>query len=60
MINWTLEVEDDEDEDVACTVDDMEATDRLQSLVQRVWCEGREGRSVQAAQGYGDPHGACE
>jgi hypothetical protein len=36
-----LEVEDDDDEDVACTVDDMEATDRLQSLVQRGWSEGR-------------------
>jgi hypothetical protein len=34
-----LEVEDVED--VACIVDDMEATDRSQSLVLRKWSEGR-------------------
>src|SRR6266699_3509864 len=34
-----LEVEDVED--VACTVDDMEATDCSQSLVQRGWSEGK-------------------
>ncbi len=39
MINLVLEMEDVED--VACTVDDMEARDRSQSLVQRGW--GREG-----------------
>ena len=33
MINWVLEVEDVGD--VACIVDDMEATGRFQSLVQR-------------------------
>jgi hypothetical protein len=39
-----LEVEDVED--VAWTVDDMEATDRLRTLpvVQRGWCEGRVER----------------
>jgi hypothetical protein len=63
VINWMLEVEDVED--VACTVDDIEATDRSQSLVQRGWSE--EGRnedsgssmgviysdSIQTAQGCG-------
>jgi hypothetical protein len=39
VINWMLEVEDVED--VACTVDDMEATDHSQYLVQRGWSEGR-------------------
>ena len=38
MINWMLEVEDVEE--VACTVDDMEATDHSRSLVQRVKWEG--------------------
>jgi hypothetical protein len=51
-------------EDVACTVDDMEATDRSQTLVQRGWSEGRvewgfrvriDG-SIQTAQGCEDPH----
>jgi hypothetical protein len=32
VINWMLEVEDVED--VACKVDDMEASDRSRSLVQ--------------------------
>jgi hypothetical protein len=37
-----LEVEDVEDvEDVACILDDMEAMDHSQSLVQRGWSEGR-------------------
>ena len=31
MINWMLEAEDVED--VGCTVDDMEAMDRSQSLI---------------------------
>ena len=39
MINWILEVGDVED--VACTVDDIESTDRLGRLVQRGWSEGR-------------------
>ncbi len=38
MINFVLEVEDVEDVGI---VDDMEAADRSQSLVQRGW--GREG-----------------
>jgi hypothetical protein len=48
VINWILEVEDVED--VACTVDDMEATDlsRSRSLVQRGWCEGRGGKGTRA------------
>ena len=33
MINWMLEVEDVED--VACTVDDMKATDRSRSWFRR-------------------------
>ena len=42
MINWMLEVE--EVEDVACTVDDMEAMNRSLSLVQRIRGNGiREG-----------------
>ena len=54
MINWMLEVEDAED--VACAVDDMEATDRLQSLVQR----GRsEGRGCKRAQGPKKMEGRC-
>ena len=62
MINWMLEVEDVED--VACAVDDMEATDR--SLVfggdemreggTRVHGanDGRSMSSLQAAQGCED------
>jgi hypothetical protein len=48
VINWMLEVEDVGD--VACTVDDMEATDssRSRSLVQRGWCEGRGGKGTRA------------
>jgi hypothetical protein len=42
VINWMLEVE--EVEDVACTVDDMEAMNRSLSLVQRIRGDGmREG-----------------
>jgi hypothetical protein len=41
-----LEVEDIED--VSCTADDMEATDRLQSLVQRGWSEGRGDKRTRA------------
>jgi hypothetical protein len=46
VINWMLEVEDVED--VACIVDEMEATDpsRSRSLVQRGWCEGRGGKGT--------------
>jgi hypothetical protein len=53
-----LEVEDVED--VACTLDDIEATDRSRCLVQRGWCEGRGEKgqeslsSVQAVQGCGE------
>ena len=43
MINLMLEVEDVED--VACTVEDMEAMGRSRSLVQRGWREG--GTKVQ-------------
>jgi hypothetical protein len=42
VINWMLEVEDVED--VACTVDDMEDTDRSRFLVQRGWRERRVER----------------
>ena len=42
MINWMLEEEDVED--VACTVDDMEARDRSGSLVQRVGGDGTRAR----------------
>ena len=42
MINWMLEVE--EVEDVACTVDDIESTDCLGSLVQRGWSRGTSVR----------------
>jgi hypothetical protein len=41
-----LEVEDIED--VSCIEDDMEATDRLQSLVQRGWGEGRGDKRTRA------------
>ena len=44
MINRILEVEDVED--VACTVDDMEATDRSRSFVQWGLCEGRGHKST--------------
>ena len=49
MNNWMLEVEDVED--VACTVDDMEARDRSQSLVQRGWREEGEGGGGTRIQG---------
>jgi hypothetical protein len=39
VINLILEA--DEVEDVACVVDDMEATGRSQSLVWGGWSEGR-------------------
>ena len=45
MINCMLEVEDVED--VACTVDDMEATDRSGSLVQRDGATTERGIRVQ-------------
>ena len=53
MINWMLEVDDVED--VACRVDDMEATDHSQSLVWRGWSEGRlvQGQGYNAARGWG-------
>ena len=38
MINLMLEVEDDED--VSCAVEDMEAIGRSRSLVQRGWGDG--------------------
>ena len=39
MISRMLDVEDVED--VACSVHDIESTDRLGSLVQRGWSRGR-------------------
>ena len=42
MIDWTLEEVDVED--VACTVDDMDGTNRSQTLVEREWSEGRVER----------------
>ena len=42
MINRMLDVEDVED--VACTVDDIESTDCLGSLVQRGWSRGTSVR----------------
>jgi hypothetical protein len=45
VINWMLEAEDVED--VACMVDDMEAMDRLQSLVGDGVREG--GKRVQGS-----------
>ena len=46
MINWMLEAGDVED--VACTVDDMEAMDGSRFLIQKGWSEGRveQGFSV--------------
>jgi hypothetical protein len=38
VINWMLEVEDVED--VACTIDDMDATECSRSLVWGGWSEG--------------------
>ena len=43
VINWMLDVED-----VACTVDDIESTDRLGCLVQRGWSEGRGDKCTRA------------
>jgi len=40
VINWMLEEVEVEVEDVACTVDDMDGTDRSQTSVQRGWSEG--------------------
>jgi hypothetical protein len=49
VINWILEVE--EVEDVACTVDEMEAMSHSRSLVQRNRDDGmREGGTT--VQGY--------
>ena len=42
MITWMLEEVDVED--VACTVDDMDGTDRSRTLVEREWSEGRVER----------------
>jgi hypothetical protein len=42
VIDWMLEEEDFED--VSCTVDDIEATGRSGALVQRGWSEGWVGR----------------
>ena len=46
MINWILE--EVEVEDVACTVDDMDGTDRLQTSIQREWSEGRVTRTQES------------
>ena len=48
MINSMLEVNDVEDdvEDVAFTVDDMDASGRSRTLVQREWNEGRVERGL--------------
>ncbi len=55
VINWMLETKDVED--VACTVDDMEALGRWRSLVQRGLSEGREGgTSGQEYKGRNDGH----
>jgi hypothetical protein len=63
VINWILEVEDVEDVD--CTVDDMEATERSGSLVRRGWNKGRGDKgtveslsSVQAGVRLWRPHEA--
>ncbi len=66
VTNRMLEVEDVEDvEDVACSADDMKATDRLLCFVQRGWFYGRENKGsgyelmgesrMQTAQGCGTP-----
>ena len=51
MINWMLEVYGVEDdvEDVACTVDDMDASGRSRTLVEREWSEGRNKDRVQGS-----------
>jgi hypothetical protein len=64
VISRMLDVEDVED--VACSVDDIECTDRLGSLVQRGWSWGTSVRGPrESAEGLftdsravetGDPH----
>ena len=49
MINCMLE---EDVEDAACTVDDMKATDRSQSLVQRGGFKGRVGRGRGLGRGF--------
>ena len=41
-------------EDVACTVDDIEAKDRSGSLIRRGWSEGRgdKGTTVEMMEGH--------